>query len=151
MGHLTTVRAPPWLPHAFPLTLLWTPVVLRRGFFVRPTLGGDAAGRGRAEGWVLGWERGCATKGNAPRLIACELFVQIKKMKLVHACGPYGNDCGGPSSFSGKTVSLKSTLPTLRESPLPLRTAPVGSSPEGQEARAAFSHRLWRMHTICRL
>ena len=40
----------------------------------------------------------------------------IKKMKLVHACGPYGNDCGGvverPKSM--KTTSL--ALPTLPKS-----------------------------------
>lgn len=40
---------------------------------------------------------------------------QIKKMKLVHACGPYGNDCSGPGTSMPSHPAALKALPTLRK------------------------------------
>lgn len=152
MGHLTTVCEPP----CGSLMRLSRPSrdTGARCDAVRDNRTLDSGWRGGSKREVTGigaagWWVGCARQnGNTRGLIARKPSVQIKKMKLVHACGPYGNDCGGPSSFSGKTVSLKSSLPTLRESPPPPACLAACSSqqpPEGANLRDALC--LWRRHS----
>eukprot|EP00961_Rhodomonas_salina_P267207 3610923-Rhodomonas_salina.1 len=38
-------------------------------------------------------------------------LAHIKKMKIVHACGPYGNDCGGEVALPSRRSAALKTLP----------------------------------------